>query len=130
MLGLQAKAGTPRIDLAMLACRAVETIHRIELNARLRGVDAQQAPAGRFISLGSQTEFARRFIEHKVVIVTAAGNDLLIFVFDPRADWCRPVEIERRALDRAQLTERDRRFIGRRKAKGVDPQIMLENVAV
>ena len=114
VLRLQAEAVAALVDVAFLSGDgAVEKISRVELDAGLRGRDLQHATARGFVDARGQTEAVAFPVDHKVVIVAVAEDQLLVAVVDARADLRRRGEVERRALDRAKFAGRNKILVDR-----------------
>ena len=99
MLRLEAETIPPLIDLAPFALdAAVEKVAGVELHARLRRVDFEDPPAHRLIDSGRQRGRAAA-VQHKIVVVALAQEQLFILLLDPRADRRRLGKVHRRPFD-------------------------------
>ena len=63
------------------------------------------------------------------MIISATQRDLLVLGVDSLADRMRSAEIERSALDAAQLAGRDEAFVDRRELVSVDRHLVAEDIA-
>src|ERR1035441_1947785 len=109
MLRFHAEAVAELIDPTALARElAVEEVAGIKLQTRLSGEDLQHPPGGRLIHAPHEAKLPHRFVDYPVVVVAAAELKLLVVLADARTNGGGRAEVKRRALDRLQLTRRDR----------------------
>src|SRR5207244_5550771 len=85
VLRLEAEAGAFAVHVTALAGRYIETIPRIELHARLSGLDDERASRLRFDHARGEMHAASA-VQHEVVVVAGAVAQLLVVGVDARAD--------------------------------------------
>src|SRR6266567_1920981 len=125
-LRFKAEGGAPSVCLTAFSDASIKEVASIKLYARLIGYDFKHPSVRRIVNF-------RRYgavIEHKIVIVAVALLQLLVVVINARSDRGRFAEIEGCPLNLRQFAGRNRGFIGRSIAAGIDLQFVFENVAI
>ena len=129
MLRLKAKGRASRVGLAAFARCAVQVVACVELHARLRRPDLHHATRRRLVDFSDTSEHSHPSVENEVVVVAVAELQLLVVRADARADCGRAREVEWSSAHAPQLARRDSDSVGRREARGVYGQTVVQNVA-
>ena len=109
----------------------VEEAGGVNLHPRLGGQTFQRAPAIGIV--GAHGELRLRgvaaLVEHPILVVAVRNGELLVFLSHARADCGRLAEIERSALDRRGLSERDLAPVERQVLVRVNGENLSEHAA-
>src|SRR6266508_2533857 len=130
VLGLQRQAVALPVHPAAGADQgAVQEVARVELDARLVGEDLQDPAASRVGQPRRQLQPGAAPVQHPVVVVAAADDELRVAVADARTDRGRPGEVQRRAGHRGDLAGGDQGRVDRGVVAGPQQQLVVVDVA-
>src|SRR5262245_5873000 len=130
MLRLKAERGTLLVNAAPLAFDgAVQKIAGIELDARLCRKDFHHPSTRGLIHADGAPKRAAGKVEHPVVIITLAEDQLFVLLVDSGANGCRFCKIHWSALDAPQFAGRNQNPVNRVKAVGLDHDLVIENAS-
>src|SRR6267378_6470338 len=130
MLRFHAESVSRFVYPTALACNcSAKMISSVKLHSRFGGQHFQHPPGSWLINARHQTEFTRRFIDDKILVVAAAELELFIVLIDASSDGRGFSEIEGRALYRFKFACGDQIFVRWRKLLGVDHDFVIQYVA-
>src|SRR6266511_3423069 len=130
VLGLQGQAVALPVGPAAGADQGpVQEVAGVELDARLVSEDLQDAPASRVRQPCGQLQPGAVAVEHPVVVVAAADEELRVAAADARADPGGVGEVQRRAGHRGDHAGGDQGRVDRGVVAGPQQQLVVVDVA-
>src|SRR5580693_4136530 len=131
MLCFQAERSVQLIRLSTFAFdRSVQEISAVKLDSWLVRQNLQHASTAWIIELGGFCRLSSAAIQYPVVIVSTASMKLFIVCADTRSNCSRLAKIERSPFHGFQLSRRNQSGIHGSKARGVQRELMVQNVTL